>query len=410
MKHMRNLRCSVCGTNYPSQKITYDCPIDGGNLDVILDHSELAKHWSPPKISSNPDRSLWRYQPLLPVDGPPRNSNTLQTVGGTPFFYADRIAHRVGLQHVWIKDDGRLPTGSLKDRASALVVTYAMEHGIDKIITGMAAGSGLQAVVVAPENVPAAKMAQILVYGAQLVLVRGSYSDAFELTLTASRDLGWYCRNTGYNPLTAEGKKTAAFEICEQLQAACNPGTKMNRWLAPDRVFVPVGDGNIISGLHKGFSDLLQLGWIDQMPRLTGVQAEGSAAIATAFHAGSEDIGHVTATTVADSLASDRPSDGHRAIKAARDTKGDYVVVTDAAILAAMAELSRDTGVFAEPAAAATYAGLLQMAKKDVIMPHEHVVLLITGHGLKDPEAALNIGGNTKTIEPNLSDLREVLD
>lgn len=411
------LRCSVCEASYSDQTVSYTCPTDGGNLDVPLDHIKISQEWTPAQIASNPDRSIWRYHALMPVGLPSVDNNTLRTVGDSPFFQAKRLAQRLGLSHVWIKDDSQLPTASLKDRASAVVITYALELGIDKIITastgnagvalaGMAAAAGLEAIIVAPDSTPTVKLSQILIYGAKLVLVRGSYSDAFDLTVLAARQLGLYCRNTGFNPLTIEGKKTVAFEICEQFSRRHSHSTEQS-WRAPDRVIVPVGDGNIIAALHKGFKDLMDLGWIDRIPKLTGVQAQGSAAIARAYQSGESQATPVLSNTIADSIAADRPSDSLRALRAARDTNGTYIVVTDDAILHAMSELARYSGVFAEPAAAASYAGLIQLANSDDGIQDEHIVLLITGSGLKDPAAVaqtINIG---PSIEPTISELRD---
>jgi threonine synthase len=244
-----------------------------------------------------------------------------------------------------------------------------------------------------------------------VVLVEGTYDDAFDLTIQAAEQFGWYCRNTGFNPFTAEGKKTAAFEICEQLSIENdgeNSGRK--RWSTPDAVFVSVGDGNIISGLHKGFRDLHKLGWIDRIPRLYGIQSEGSAAIYNAFQAGSEDIQPVSADTLADSISVDLPRDGLRALRAATETGGAYIAVPDSAILEAIAQLGRDAAVFAEPAGAAAYAGLLAAVEKNLLAQVDRVVVLNTGNGLKDVERAMDAAGEPLVIEPTLKALQSALD
>lgn len=413
-------RCAECKAKYTADRVIYACEQDGANLDVALDYGAISAKQTPQRISSNPDRSIWRYEPLLPVYMPPASTGILRGVGGTRFFRAERIQGDGAGCRVWIKDDTGLPTASLKDRASALVVAFALERGIDRIITastgnagvalaGMAAAAGLEAVVVAPANAPVAKVAQILMYGARLVLVRGGYSEAFQLTIKAARELGWYCRNTGYNPLTSEGKKTVAFEICEQFtQALGEPAD--GRWSVPDRILIPVGDGNIISGIHKGFVDLMALGWIERMPKLHGVQAEGSAAIANAWKCGVTHIESVKADTVADSISADSPSDGRRALRAVADTGGGFSIVSDDEILAAMSDLARKSGVFAEPASAAVYAGWLDLTKRQGIELDEDVVLLMTGHGLKDTEAALRPTDDVREIEPSVEALRGALD
>jgi threonine synthase len=242
----------------------------------------------------------------------------------------------------------------------------------------------LRAVIFVPAAAPAAKIAQLLVYGATVLLVEGTYDDAYALSVQAAEEYGWYCRNTGMNPFTTEGKKTAALEVAEQLD-----------WRVPEAMVVSAGDGNIIAGQHKGFVDLHALGWIDHLPRLIGVQAEGSPFLAEAW-AGGLDAAAVAAKapmsahTVADSIAAGLPSDRVKGLQAAQQTGGAYVTVSDEAILAAIPELARGSGVFAEPAAAAALAGLRAARERGHIMAGESVVLLITGHGLKDVRGAMH--------------------
>jgi threonine synthase len=421
-------RCSVCGKEYGPDEASYDCPRDQGVLDVRLDYDAIKKTTSPRTIAQNPDPALWRYEALLPVARPggagrgPSASELgpLGIVGGTPLFLAPRAAKRLGLRELWIKDDGRLPTGSLKDRASSIVTARALELGVERIVaasTGnagvaqaaMANAAGISAAVIVPATAPRAKIAQLMIFGAELLLVEGNYDAAFALALAASRELGWYCRNTGYNPFTAEGKKTVSFEICEQLSRALTPSDGGDRWIAPDRIVVSVGDGNIIAGVHKGLKDLLALGWIDRMPKLVGVQAEGSAAVANAFAAGTETIAPVAASTLADSISADRPADGLRALRAARDTGGTMVTVSDQQILDAIVALGRDATVFAEPAASAAYAGLCSLVASGGLDPAERIVVLITGNGLKDVSAASRAAAEPKRIQPSVKALREAL-
>jgi len=278
-------------------------------------------------------------------------------------------------------------------------------------LAGMAAAAAQPAVILAPRTAPPAKVAQLLIYGAQVFLVDGSYDEAFDLTVEAAQALGWYCRNTGYNPFTAEGKKTAAFEICEQLTGAVGArhAVPLQEWTAPDVVFVSVGDGNIISGLHKGFRDLLDLGWIPHLPRLVGVQAEGSAAVYQAFASGSSEIQPVRAETLADSISVDLPRDGLRALRAASETGGFFLTVSDAATLEAMRELGVVEGIFAEPAAAAAYAGLVETVRQARIDPGQRLVVMLTGSGLKDVRAARQAAGEAVIIEPRLEALRAAL-
>ncbi|WP_299027701.1 threonine synthase [uncultured Thermanaerothrix sp.] len=403
-------RCSLCGTDYRVDQVMYTCPKDGGNLDVILDYAGIKSRFQINDITTRKDYSIWRYLPLLPVQDPGGEGTPLRAVGWTPVYSPQRLAQELNLKTLWVKDEGRNPTASFKDRASAVVVARARQIQAEVVVTastgnagaalaGMAAAIGQKAVIFAPKTAPPAKVAQLLVFGAQVILVDGNYDQAFDLTIQASQEFGWYCRNTGYNPFTAEGKKTAALEIWEQVILNMRPGYR------PLCVFVSVGDGNIISGLHKGFKDLVALGWLEQMPRIFGVQSEGSAAVANAFFKGTEVIEPVAAQTIADSISVDLPRDGVRAVRAARQTNGAYITVPDSEILKAIADLGR-VGIFAEPAGATAYAGLKKALQQGLIGSEDPVLVLNTGSGLKDVRAAMQAVKEAPVIEPTLSALK----
>jgi threonine synthase len=234
------------------------------------------------------------------------------------------------------------------------------------------------------------------------LLVDGTYDQAFDLSIEATQNFGWYNRNTGFNPFTAEGKKTAAFEIWEQVIRRLPEDGK------PLTVFISVGDGNIISGVHKGFKDLHALGWLAKMPRIIGVQSEGSAAIANTFHRGDEKVIAVQADTLADSISVDLPRDGVRAVRAARETGGTYLTVPDENILMAIAELGR-VGIFAEPAAATAYAGLVKAVEESIIASDDPVLVLSTGSGLKDVKAAMQALSEAPIIEPTLDAVKKAI-
>jgi threonine synthase len=422
MNKFTGYRCSLCGTEYLPGQVTYTCPKDGGNLDIILDYDYIKKKFHPEDVTSRTESSLWRYLPLLPVNEPDGDSTPLHAAGWTPVFALTRLAEKLGLKHLWLKDESRNPTASFKDRASAIVVTRARELKSEIVVTastgnagaalaGMSAAVGQKAVIFAPKSAPQAKVAQLLIFGAKVILVDGTYDEAFDLTVKASNEFGWYCRNTGYNPFTLEGKKTAAFEIWEWWMEAHRDWHKQDGPLdnhSPLTIFVSVGDGNIISGIHKGFKDLLALGWIPNLPRIIGVQAEGSAAIANAFHANTEIITPVSATTIADSISVDLPRDGVRAVRAAKETGGTYVTVSDAEIIKAIAELGK-MGVFAEPAGATAYAGLVKATGSGVVGSDDPILVLNTGSGLKDVRAAMQAVQPAPIIEPTLDAVKKIL-
>jgi len=410
MNHYLGYRCTFCDTEISPTEILYTCPACGGNLDVVLDYRRIQQKYRPEDIFSRAEGSLWRYEPLLPVTDPGGLATPLHAAGWTPVYQPERLIRGLGLRKFWLKDEGKNPTASFKDRASAIVVARSREIGADVVVTastgnagaalaGMAAAIEQNAVILAPKTAPAAKIAQLLIYGAQVVLVDGSYDDAFDLTIQASREFGWYCRNTGYNPFTAEGKKTAAFEIWEQVLRHFRAGNK------PLCVFVSVGDGNIISGLHKGFKDLMALGWLERMPRLFGVQSELSSAVADAYLAGTEVITPVKATTLADSISVNLPRDGGRAVRAAVETEGAYIKVADADIIRAIIDLGA-AGIFAEPAGAAALAGLQKALAEGDLLEDDPVLVINSGNGLKDIRAAMMAIPNPAIIEPTMSALK----
>ncbi len=303
--HILGLKCTICGTEYQAGEVEYVCPKHGddGILDVIYDYRLISKRIAPSQLANQRLYSIWRYLPLLPVEPDTTQrlaqGTVLGSVGWTPLYPTPRLAAQLGLRHLWVKDDSRQPTASFKDRASAIAVVKTRELGYEVVTTastgnaaaalaGLCAAVSQPNVIFVPRTAPQAKIAQLLVYGAQVLLVDGTYDDAFELCLQAAPAFGWYNRNTAYNPYMSEGKKTVAYEICEQLADGKSGGLELRSCSAPDVVMVPVGDGCIIGGVHKGFKDLLALGWIDRVPRIIGVQAAGSAPLVDAWEQGLE--------------------------------------------------------------------------------------------------------------------------
>jgi threonine synthase len=318
------------------------------------------------------------------------------------------LARAAGLRRLWVKDDGRNPSASFKDRANAVVLGRALELEAQVVTTAstgnaasslscLAAGLPLKTVIFVPETAPEAKIAQLLVFGATVLTVRGSYDDAFDLCGRAAAEYGWYNRSTGVNPFTREGKKTGAYELCEQLG-----------WDVPDLVFIPVGDGNIISGMWKGFVELHELGLTRRLPRLVAVQAAGSAAVKRALE-GDGTLRPVSGKTVADSISVSLPRDGQAAVRAVRESQGFAVAVSDAEILAAIPELARGVNVFAEPAAAAAWAGLKKAAAGGLVGSGKTAALLVTGNGLKDVASARRSVGAPYRVEPDLGSLKSLV-
>jgi len=421
---LSHLQCPICGSRYDVNAVTYNCPKCGqaGTLEMIFDLERIKAQVTPAQISAQTaprDYTMWRYRPLLPVQDaafiPPL------FVGWTPLVHAPRLAQRVGVRDVYVKEEGRNPTASLKDRASAMAVARAMEINAPIVTTassgnaaaalaGVCASANRQAVIFVPASAPQAKVTQLLVYGATVFLVQGSYDDAFDLSVQAAEEFGWYCRNTGINPYTTEGKKTAALEVAEQLG-----------WHAPDVVLVPTGDGNILAGQYKGYADLTALGWIEKVPRLIGVQAEGSASLVHAWeqNIAPENMTIERAETVADSISVGLPRDRVKAMRAVRSTGGAFISVSDDAILAAIPDLARQSGVFAEPAGSTALAGLYTAREKGLIGADERVVLMVCGNGLKDiPGAIRSLGhspaaekhvGTATAVAPSIAEVRRAV-
>ncbi|MDH3397390.1 MAG: threonine synthase [Acidimicrobiia bacterium] len=410
------LVCVICGTAYPAEEAGYVCPDhdNEGILDVRYDYDLVASRISKESLRDERDTTMWRYRPLLPMA--PDAAVPPLTVGGTPTYDAPRLARTLGIARVWVKDEGRQPTASLKDRASAMAIVKASEAGAEVVTTastgnaaaalsGLSASIGQKNVIFVPETAPQAKIAQLLAYGSTVALVKGTYGDAFDLCMEAAAEFGWYNRNTGFNPYMTEGKKTAGLEILEQLD-----------WNVPDAIFVSVGDGSIIGGVHKAMKDALALGWIDHSPRIYGIQSAGSDYLVQAFESG-EDVltkAPIWADTIADSISADLPRDRIKAMAAVIETDGAYLRVSDEAILAAVPTLARGSGVFAEPAGAAAYAGLVAAVDRGLIGPTDVVVVLSTGSGLKDIASAMKAvtaaGTEPMVVEPTLEALKKAME
>jgi len=410
MKKIKTLKCISCGKEHSLDEVKYVCSACGGNLEVIYDYNLIKKRFTQDELKENSYLDMWRYADILPVDDL-KDVSPLR-IGYTPLYRNKRLADEIGVGEIYIKDDTRNPSSSFKDRASAVVVKRLLEtYDDDKRIiatasTGNAASSlscisaslGIKNIIFVPETAPIPKITQLLVFGANVIMVKGSYDDAFDLCVKACDEFGWYNRNTGYNPFTREGKKTAAFEICEQLE-----------WEVPDKVFVPVGDGNIISGIWKGFLEFKKIGFIDKLPKLVAVQSENSNAVYNAFIKNTTTIEPVSGETICDSISVKIPRDGLAALIALKESGGFAVNVSDKEVLVAVKEFASKTGVFAEPSAAAVYAGLKKAVNEDKVDRGDSVLLLITGSGLKDIDSARKAISKAYRIEPDMNELKKII-
>ena len=406
---MSGYRCIACAAVQPADFDGFLCPSCGGNLDIRYDYEAIARDLA--KGFDAGASGIFRNRALLPITEP-EPAFPLR-IGATPLYRSERLGQSAGLNSVYLKDDSLNPSASLKDRANVVALCRALETGAGVVATAstgnagssmacLAAAMGLEAVVFVPESAPAAKLAQLRSYGARVLAVRGNYDAAFDLCLAATKAFGWYNRSTGYNPFTREGKKTCAFEIWEDL------GRRV-----PDRVVVPTGDGNIISGIWKGWRDLHTVGLVDRLPKIDCAQSVQSAAVCQTVHrlraSGQtvEDwsqlrIDEVEAVSSADSICVDRPRDGLAAVRAVMESGGEAITVEEDEISVAAYEMARLAGVFPEPAAAVPWAAAKRMADAGVIDKDESVVCLVTGSGLKDSAGASRLAPEPVVIEADL--------
>ncbi|MEI6667742.1 MAG: threonine synthase [Acidobacteriota bacterium] len=406
------LVCIVCGRSYPAEDLQ-TCGVCGpqGILDVRHDYDAIARTLTLETLAGR-SADHWRYRELLPID--PRVTVPPLRVGWTPVYDAPRLAERVGVSKLFLKDEGRNPTSSFKDRASSVGVLKALEFGYDTIacastgnaassLAGMAASIGMRSVIFVPHRAPEPKIAQLLVFGATVFRVAGTYEQAFDLCRAACGHFGWYNRNSGTNPYLVEGKKTAGLEIAEQFASAGPLGGVL-----PDWVVVSVGDGCTIGGIGKGLHEFKRLGLVRTLPRLLGVQATGAAPIVKAFETKS-DVIPSAAETIADSIAVGTPRNWRRALAWVRASRGAMLSVGDDDILDAMRLTARLGGVFGEPAGVTSVAGLRRAVTQGVIPATATVLAVITGNGLKDIASATAAAGRPHDIQPTLDDVESVL-
>lgn len=399
MRFVTRLVCVVCGSPAEPPQSAGTCPVcddPSAVLDVQYDMTKAAKSLTPEALEHRP-LTHWRYHELLPIE--PEGEAFSWPVGWTPILEASRLAEWTGVSRLRLKDEGRNPTASFKDRASSLGVLQALRAGAERIacastgnaassLAGYAAMAGLPATIFVPQQAPEPKVAQLLIYGADVRRVRGTYAQAYELCSAECAAHGWYNRNCAINPYLVEGKKTCGLEIAEQTAGR-----------EPDWVVVSVGDGCTIAGVAKGLGEMKELGFIASLPRVLGVQAAGMDPVARAFETGElpADCG---GGTLADSIDVPVPRNWRKAIAGVRSTGGAFVRVTDGEITDAMQAAGSLAGVFAEPAAAAAVAGVKRAIADGIIEKHADVLAVITGSGLKDIKTAMRVAGKPTEVEP----------
>jgi threonine synthase len=405
LKNVLGLSCLACKKELPAVAGTYTCPScgsKGGIMEVEYDYQEINRMTSREQVTQSRDYSMFRYLPFLPIR--PESPRPHLRVGWSPLYKPMGLGRSLGMTNLFIKDDGQNPTASLKDRASVIAVIKAVEEKAPTVacsstgnaassLAGSAAAMGLKSVIFVPSRAPQGKIAQLLIFGATVVSVQGSYEDTFRLSVEAIDRFGWYNRNAAVNPYLVEGKKTVALEIAEQLN-----------WEVPDWVILSVGDGCTIAGVWKGFMDLYQAGWIERLPKIAGVQSTGCCPLVDAFL---EDRPWrpKEENTIADSIAVGVPRNPDKALKAVRESGGTMVAVSDEAILDAMRELGRTSGIFGEPAGVTGTAGLKALLEKGIIGADEKVVSIVTGNGLKDVQNAIKAVGEPIRVQPSLKEL-----
>jgi len=397
MKEDFKYKCDFCGQIYDIEKDLMLCPkcrdenIEGKPLKGILKVQLPARLKN--TITGKEKINIFDFLPVEEKYFPSIS------VGNTPIIKAKNIQKELGCDNVYLKFDGTNPTGSYKDRASYLVSAFAKKNNVNEIVVastgnaassmaGIAAAAGQKAFIFMPESAPKAKLVQCLQYGAELIPIKGDYDKAFDLSLKFSEKTSFLNRNTAYNPMTIEGKKTASIELIGQIQ-----GKEI------DYVFLPVGDGVVLSGVIKGFADLKYLGIINKIPKIIGVQAENSSFIYNAFFNNKFDLSY-KASTIADSISVNVARNGYTAVKDLKSVEGEMVLVSDEEIMYAQYHLSKKSGVFCEPSSAASFAGFLKL--KDNISKDKFVVLLLTGHGLKDIDTALKSVEFPKAFEADI--------
>jgi len=404
---VRGLRCRECGREYPAEAL-HVCEFCFGPLEVDYDYEQVERSISRASVAAGP-LSIWRYHQLLPV---PAEGAVDLGAGFTPLVRADRLAAELGLGELWLKNDTVNPTGSFKDRVTSVALTKARDLGfkvaacastgnLANAVAAHAARAGMECFIFVPADLERAKIVTSSVYGATVVAIDGSYDDVNRLCAElTSEEPTWAFANVNIRTYYAEGSKTLAFEVAEQLG-----------WQAPDHVVVPVASGSQLTKIAKGFRELGTVGLLPEVPevRISGAQAAGCSPVATAFAEGSDVVRPVRPHTIAKSLAIGNPADGWYALDTVRSSGGALAAVSDDEVVDAIGLLARTEGIFAETAGGVTIATLAALAARGVVRRDERVVAFISGNGLKTVEAVSPRFGPSVTISPSLEGFQEAL-
>jgi threonine synthase len=400
--------CINCGSEYGIDEIVYFCRKCGDLLEVKYDNGELERAARKTEWRSAP-LSVWRYRDFMPI----RDVQKIVSLneGGTGFHRCLRLGEKLGLKELYVKNEGENPTGSFKDRGMTVGVSKAVELGVQAVIcasTGntsaslaaYAAKAGLQCAVLIPSGkIAYGKLAQAMIYGAKVLQVRGNFDESLDMVLKLSEKHGSIYLLNSINPFRIEGQKSLGYEICDQLNQQ-----------APDRIVVPVGNAGNISAIWKGCREFHDLGLVEGLPMMTGIQAAGSAPIAQAIKTGSDTIVPVSKPeTVATAIRIGAPVSWKKALNAIRDSGGTAETVTDDEILSAQKLLARVEGLFVEPASASSIAGLIKLVDNGTISKDERVVCVTTGHGLKDPDTAVKVSEKPVEVDADISAIEEAL-
>lgn len=405
---MTHQECINCGSKYATDEIVYFCRKCGDLLEVKYDFEELSRKLEKSDWRNVP-LSVWRYKDFMPIGDISKIVSLNE--GGTGLHSCHKLGKQLGLLQLCVKNEGENPTGSFKDRGMTVGVSKAAELGAKNVIcasTGntsaslaaYAAKAGMRCTVLIPSGkIAYGKLSQAMIYGAKVLQVRGNFDQSLDMVLKlAEKHPSIYLLNS-INPFRVEGQKSLGFEICDQLDSE-----------PPDRVIVPVGNAGNISAIWKGFTEYHQLGFIRKLPKMTGIQAEGSAPIAHAIKTNSAKIVPVEKPeTVATAIRIGAPVSWKKAVNAIRNSGGTAETVTDEEILAAQKLLARVEGIFVEPASASSIAGLIKLVNNGVIGKDERVVCVTTGHGLKDPDTAVKMSEKPVEVDAEMAAIEDAL-